>query len=122
MSNASYVLINKYLEDCLLITEKILDKAIKTSTLSVEENKLAKEVSHVANVLSAIYFYRQDTDLENILCQMPYSHRQTLEPSMSIVWKHLLKLDEEGIAQLAFETIQASSIIKEQVSKELNII
>lgn len=117
--NISHELLKIYLDRCTVLTEQILDKVLNSNHITEEENKLAKEINHIANILSAIYFYRQDKVLSNILSQIPDIQKQTLEPSLTIIWKYLSQFNDEEISHLATETIQASSVLDDKISNIL---
>jgi hypothetical protein len=112
----SFGLLNNYLRACGKLTEALLSKALE-NRLNRQESELAREVSHVANVLCAVYFFRQDQDISNVLKKMPLGQRKVMEDSLRTIWKHLLKLNEHEVADLAIEAIQKSSELSEKVSK-----
>jgi hypothetical protein len=105
---SNFNLLNTYLRSCGKLTESLLSKALKNE-LTKEDSEIAREVSHVANVLCAVYFFRQDEDLNIVLKKMPVNQRKVMEDSLRTIWKHLLRLNEFEIADLAIEAIQKSS-------------
>ncbi|MDJ0626165.1 MAG: hypothetical protein QNJ31_07350 [Candidatus Caenarcaniphilales bacterium] len=105
---SNFDLLSQYLKSCGKLTETLLSKALKNE-LTIHESEIAKEVSHVANVLCAVYFYRQDKDLSIVLKKMPLSQRKVMEDSLRIIWKHLIKLNEQEVADLAIEAICKSN-------------
>ncbi len=111
---SSFDLLNNYLKSCGKLTETLLSKALKNQ-LSKGDSELAREVSHVANVLCAVYFFRQDQDLGNVLKKMPLNQRKVMEDSLRTIWKHLVRLNEFEIADLAIEAIQKSSELSDKV-------
>lgn len=110
----NFDLLSNYLKACGKLTETLLTKALRNE-LTSQESEIAKEVSHVANVLCAVYFYRQDKDLTMVLQKMPLSQRKVMEDSLRTVWKHLLKLNEFEIADLAIEAIVRTNELAEKV-------
>ena len=114
----NFDLLNYYLQSCGKLTESLLSKAMEGS-LSTQDGELAKEVSHVANVLCAVYFFRQDQDLANVLRKMPIHQRKVLEDSLRTIWKHLLRLNEFEVADLAIEAIQKSSDLASRVGAKI---
>lgn len=113
---SSFDLLNNYLRSCGKLTEALLSKALENK-LTKQDSELAREVSHVANVLCAVYFFRQDSNITNVLKKMPLAQRKVMEDSLRTVWKHLLKLNEHEVADLAIEAIQRSSELSDKVSK-----
>ncbi len=111
----SLELLNLYLRDCSNLTEKLLYKALFQNKLSKEENDLAKEISHVANVMSAIYFYRQEKDLEKVLEKIPDEQKKVMEATFRIIWKHLQRMSDNELADLAIETIQTCTDLSEKI-------
>jgi len=113
----NFDLLSQYLKSCGKLTEALLAKALKNE-LTTADSDLAKEVSHVANILCAVYFFRQDRDLSKVLKKMPLSQRRVMEDSMRTIWKHLLQLNEYEVADLAIEAIQKSSELARKVQKD----
>ena len=111
----NFDLLNAYLRSCSKMTEKLLSMALFDKSTNREGGDLAKEVSHVANVLSAIYFFRYEKDLEKVLQKMPLEQSRSLELSFRIVWKYLCKMNETEIAELAIQTIQESANLGERI-------
>ncbi|MDX1918443.1 MAG: hypothetical protein SFT81_04820 [Candidatus Caenarcaniphilales bacterium] len=107
-------LLNFYLSGCSRLTDALLTKTLHNK-LSAQESELAKEISHVANILSAIYFYRQDSDLENVLRKIPRDQRRLMENSFRVIWRHLNRLNESELAELAIEAIQTSARLSEKI-------
>lgn len=110
----NFDLLSTYLKNCGQLTENLLSKALKNQ-LTAQDGNTAKEVSQVANIMCAVYFFRQDKDLDSVLRKMPLSQRKVMEDSIRNIWKHLLKLDEYELAQLAIETIQKSSHLADKI-------
>lgn len=115
----NFDLLSQYLKSCGKLTESLLSKALKNELTSLDSD-LAKEVSHVANILCAVYFYRQDRDLVKVLKKMPLNQRRVMEDSMRTIWKHLIKLSEYEVADLAIEAIQKSSELAKKVNGEVH--
>jgi hypothetical protein len=113
---SSFDLLNNYLKSCGKLTELLLSKALRNQ-LSLEGSELAREVSHVANVLCAVYFFRKDQEIECVLKKIPLSQREVMEDSLRTIWKYLVKLNDLEIANLAIEAIQRSSTIAERVAR-----
>jgi inorganic triphosphatase YgiF len=111
---SNFDLLTQYLKGCGKLTEDLLSKAMRNE-LTALDSELAKEVSHVANILCAVYFFRQEKDLMTMLTKMPLSQRKVMEDSIRLIWKHLNKLNESEIAELAIETIQKSSELAEKI-------
>jgi hypothetical protein len=117
---SNFDLLNNYLRSCGKLTESLLSKALKNE-LTRQDSELAREVSHVANILCAVYFFRQDQDLTNVLKKMPLNQRKVMEDSIRTIWKHLLRLNEFEVADLAIEAIQKSSQLADKVYKTDNL-
>ena len=111
----SFDLFNIYLKTCTKKSEFLLTQA-KNKSLSVEDSKLAKELSHLASVLCAIYLFRQDSDLTTALNKIPINQRKSMEEALKITWKHLLKLNSSEISEVAIDVIQLSSEIFEKIN------
>ena len=113
---SSFDLLNNYLQSCGKLTESLLRKALRNQ-LSLEGSELAEEVSQVANVLCAVYFFRKDQNLECVLKKIPLNQREIMEDSLRTIWKYLVKLNKVEVADLAIEAIQRSGFLAERVDK-----
>jgi hypothetical protein len=111
---SNFDLLSNYLKSCGKLTETLLSKALKNQLTSTE-SEIAKEVSHVANVLCAVYFYRQDKDIDKVLLKMPMTQKRVMEDSLRTIWKHLVKLDEFEVAELAIEAIVRTNELDQKV-------
>lgn len=119
--NSNLDLLSRYLDNCLNITNNILKLDSKVTSLSTEALSLIQDINHTANVLSAIYFYRQETDLEVVLSQLPLERRNLISKPFSIIWKYLERLTPDEITDVAVEAIQTNSHITDKLIR-LNII
>lgn len=111
---SNFDLLSNYLKSCGKLTETLLSKALKNQLTSTE-SEIAKEVSHVANVLCAVYFYRQDKDIDKVLLKMPMTQKRVMEDSLRTIWKHLVKLNEFEVAELAIEAIVRTNELDQKV-------
>ncbi len=111
----NFDLLGIYLKDCGKLTETLLAKALKNK-LTSQDGYIAKEVSQVANIMCAIYFFREDKDFNSVLRKMPPSSCKVMTDSIFAIWGHLVRLDEYELAQLAIETIQKSSYLADQLN------
>ncbi len=108
----SFDLLSHYLKGCGNVTENMLARASRNE-LSREQSKLAREISHSVNIMSAIYFYRQEPDLAQVLERIPSGQRRSMEEALTLVWEHLLVMNAEQIADLAIEALQKSANVTE---------
>jgi len=113
----SFELLNEYLKRYSDITQRLLLKALLNNSLSQEENELAQEIGQTANVLSAIYFFRKDNDLERIISQMSDAQRRSMEKSFRLIWKHLSRLTETELADLTIDVIHSGSELISEVKE-----
>ena len=106
-------MINHFLKDCSALTEKLLLKALFEKKLTEEENNIAKELGFIANILTAIYFFRKGKTLEEALKEAPLGS----ELAIKTIWRRLETTTEEERTDIAIEAIQKHSELVEELNK-----
>lgn len=117
----SMLLLECFLKHSACVTDFFFTKKL-AGTITQDEQDAAKTVADISNAIAAVYFFRQDSDLGNVLNKMPLNQRKVMEDSLRTIWKHLLKLNEIEIADLVIEAIAKfaniqSRFIPQEVSK-----
>lgn len=111
---SSFDLLNLHLVNCAKASNLVLEKA-KNGEATKEETTIIKEISHLANILTAIYFYRKEKDLAKVIKEIPIKQKKVLEESITTIWNHLIKLNDVEISEVCIDAIRRSSNLFEKI-------
>lgn len=77
---------------------------------------IAKEINYGAIIISTIYFYRQEKDLERVLSGFNDEQREALEDTIRTTWKYLQRLTPEKISLLLKQEIKGLSLLCDELT------
>ena len=113
----NHELLHGFLRSCYQVISSFTKKyKNRRQAFATEEKQIVQEMGNVANILSAIYLYRQNTSLDAVLGQVSTHVSDNMHDSLRVVWGYLTKMNDREIADLAIETIIDSIGISEKLS------